>query len=478
MKSHSLRYRMIRLSWIMVGVLLAISYLSSFWLLQREAARGIDRQLMDATQPVWDHMVRHHERSMPDLDEFGGSGRYFEVLDLSGRALDRSHDLDFDLGRDLPLPSVNFATLSAPVYASAKVSGQSLRLVLIPFARAGRDYVLAGAISTFGSAEILDLFGQIIAIIFPLSLLLAGLVSAWYVDKSLAPVRALTQHAEQMAERAIHPGGAGQDGFWRPLPVSAPEDEIGRLTATFNRLFSHADAVLRQLRQFVTDASHEIRTPLAILRGETELLLSGTVPQEEFERTLLGMDQELRRMSRIVEGLFTLSMADAGQLRLLREPLYLNEVLEDACRLVAPRAEAKSIRLERDLAGEVEFRGDEAFLHDLFMIFLDNAIKYSIPGGAVRVSLAADQQIAIAFEDEGPGIVPDEIGHIYERFYRSSAARAQGEPGSGLGLAIAQAIVTAHGGAIACNSTPGVGTIFSVVLPRTPVGRSQSALAG
>src|SRR6185437_9919817 len=294
---------------------------------------------------------------------------------------------------------------------------------------------------------VLDSFGQIIAVMLPLSLLLAGLVSAWYVDKSLAPVRALTQHAEQMAERAIHPGASRSEegALWQPLPVRSAEDEIGRLTAIFNRLFSHADAILRQLRQFVTDASHEIRTPLAILRGESELLLSGAVPAEEVGKAVQGMDLELRRLSRIVEGLFTLSMADAGQLRLLREPLYLNELLEDACRFVAPRAEAKFIRVERELSREVGFRGDEAFLHDLFVIFLDNAIKYSPERSVVRVTLAAGpQQVEIGFQDQGLGIAASEVERIFERFYRAPAAGAHSEPGNGLGLAIAQAIATAH----------------------------------
>ncbi|MGH9518048.1 MAG: sensor histidine kinase [Terriglobales bacterium] len=467
--SHrTLRYRMIRLSWIMVGGLLAASYLSVFLLLHHEVGGRLDQSLMDAALPVREHFEANRDKTMADLGEFGGPGRYFEVLDLQGRVLQRSRDL----AQDLPSPvSVSaLAHLASPVFATAAGAEHQLRLVALPFTRGTQPtehYVLLAAISTFGYSHVLDLFGQIIAVLLPLSLLFAGLISAWYVDRSLVPIRVLTGHAEQMAERAIHPGAAGASELWQPLPVSPNQDELSRLTATFNRLFAHADAVLRQMRQFVTDASHEIRTPLAILRGETELLLAGDMSAAEVRRALDGMDHDLRRLTRIVEGLFTLSMADAGQLRLMREPLFLNEQLEAACAFVRPRAEARRIRIERDLAAEVPFRGDEAILHELFVIFLDNAIKYSPPGSSVRVGLEPEKEwVQIWFEDEGPGVAAGERERIFERFYRAPAAR--GEAGSGLGLAIAVALAGAHGGRAEYADGASGGSRFLLRLPRDP----------
>lgn len=482
MKPRSLRYRMIRLSWIMVGSLLAASYLSVFFLLHREVSRQIDKELMGAAEPVRQHFEAFRDKTMADLNEFGGEGRYFEVLDLQGHVLERSRESMEDL--PAPVAVGQLAQLRTPVFGYVRNRSGELRVAALPFARGSdpvQHYVLLAAISTFGSAHVLDLFGQIIAVLLPLSLLLAGFISAWYVDRSLAPVRRLTRHAELMAERAIHPGGSGGE-LWKPLAVESSEDEIGRLTAVFNRLFAHADAVLRQLRQFVTDASHEIRTPIAILRGETELLLSGSMNGEEMDKALGGMDQELRRLTRIVEGLLTLSMADAGQLRLAWEPLFLNEQLEEACGFVTLRAQAKRIRIERNLSTEVRFTGDEAILHELFVIFLDNAIKYSPPGSAVQVSLeAAVEGVQVHFDDEGPGVAAGERQHIFERFYRSPATRGKSESGSGLGLAIADAIASAHGGSIACARRSGGGSRFTVTLPQraetpAPSGRTEPAV--
>jgi signal transduction histidine kinase len=243
---------------------------------------------------------------------------------------------------------------------------------------------------------------------------------------------------------------------------------LGRLAETFNRLLQGVDSAVRQLRQFVTDASHELRTPLAVLHGETQLLLSKPRSAEEYRKILCMFDDEFKKLTRIVEGLFTLSMADAGQLHLACEPIYINEVLEEACALVTSRARTKGIVIARNLDEEIAYLGDEAFLHQLFLIFLDNAIKYSPNASTVRVTLENhDGSIRARFGDQGIGISSEHLPLIFERFYRA-APSSNGEAHSGgLGLAIAQAIVRALGGSIECESAPGAGSNFTVILPVT-----------
>jgi len=238
------------------------------------------------------------------------------------------------------------------------------------------------------------------------------------------------------------------------------------LAATFNELFTQVDSALRQLRQFVTDASHELRTPLSVLRGETELLLAEPRSPADYQRALQIIDGELAKLTRIVEGLFTISMADAGRLRLLNEPLYLNEVLEEACALAAPQARQKSIAISGDLKRELPYQGDETFLRQLFLIFLDNAIKYSPQNTSVRVGMErSDGFVRIEFKDEGVGISQSDLPRIFERFYRGPRSTPGESRSGGLGLAIAQAIVNAQGGSIGCQSSPGCGSTFTVKLP-------------
>jgi signal transduction histidine kinase len=262
-----------------------------------------------------------------------------------------------------------------------------------------------------------------------------------------------------------------REGFWTPLPVSNRHDELSLLAETINQLLQRVDSSVKPLRQFVTDASHELRTPLSVLHGETQLLLSKPRSAEEYRKTLQEFDEEFKKLTRIVEGLFTLSVADAGQLRIAREPLYLDEVLDEACALVKSRADAKNIALVRDLKTDVPYTGDEAFLRQLFLIFLDNAIKYSSSGTSIKVRLEQNDQqvIKVHFEDQGIGISAKDLPLIFDRFYRAAPSNnGDAHQSGGLGLAIASAIVDVLGGKIECHSTPGAGSKFVVTLPASP----------
>lgn len=455
MRAKTLRSRMMVLFCSVVGVLLAASYLAFWALLAHAIPTQLNRQLVETSRPIISDIVS--EPNARDVERLDIPGQFFELLDAGGRVLQRSKNLanPIDL-KDLKLDD------SQPVFGIGSVgNSESVRVALIPFEQATGRRFLAISIPTFGTNRLLDTFGGIVLLLFPLSLLLTAAISAFYVGRSLTPVNALTRHAELMAKRVTD-----RQGFWTPLPVVSPDDELGRLADTFNRLLQSVDSAVHQLRQFVTDASHELRTPLAVLHGETELILSKPRTAEEYRNTLAAIDDELKKLTRIVEGLFTLSMADAGQLRLESEPVYVNEILEEACALVSPRARAKNISIVRDLEQEVAYVGDEAFLHELFLIFLDNAIKYSLPDTQVHVSLTQSvDTIQIRFADQGIGIAKEHLPFIFERFYRAARPENGEMHSGGLGLAIAQAIARAQGGSIACESTRGGGSTFVVLLP-------------
>jgi two-component system OmpR family sensor kinase len=455
MKDRSLRFRMMVLFCTVVGVLLACSYLAFWGLLAHEVSAQLNRQLQETAQPILADLVA--EPNSQDINRMDIAGQFFELLDPSGEVLQRSRNLEAPIN----LQGINTSVSQATFGFAALGTGEPVRIALLPFQQGGKPLVLAVAIPTFGTNRVLDSFGGIALLLFMASLLATALISALYVGKSLAPITALTEHAALMANRVTH-----REGFWSPLPVYSRHDELGRLAETFNHLLKSVDSAVRQLRQFVTDASHELRTPLSVLHGETELLLSKPRTAGEYRETLCVFDDEFKKLTRIVEGLFTLSMADAGQLHLLSEPMYLNEVLEEACMLVTSRASAKNIRIVRELDQETPYLGDEAFTHQLFLIFLDNAIKYSASGTAVRVTLENDgAAVRASFADQGIGISGDHLPFIFERFFRAAPASSGEAQSGGLGLAIAQAIVRAQGGAIECASTLGTGSTFTVVLP-------------
>ncbi len=459
---RSLRFRMMLLFSVVVGSLLALSYLGFYALLVREVRAQVDRQLLEAAGPVVADL--NADPNDEDVEQFNLPDEYFEILDPSGRVLRRSRNLTAPLGigvQPLDRAKIVFRTLEDG-------DRGRLRLTLIPLVpRAGADVrLLAFAMSTRDSDLVLGRFRHLVLVLVPFSLLVTGFVSTWYVGRSLHPIAELTRHAADTTQRV---GSPGPQALWTPLTVSNPPDEVGLLAETFNRLFVRVDSALRQLRQFVSDASHELRTPLSILQGETELLLAEPRSTEQYQKALGVIDEELKKLSRIVEGLFTLSMADAGQLRLARDPVYLNEVLEEACARISPRARAKKIDIERALGQEVAYLGDETFLRQLFLIFLENSVKYSPPHTRVRVDLSTiDSRVRINFEDQGVGISKEHLPRIFERFYRVANPEAGEAQSGGLGLAIAQAIIRSMGGSIDCESTPGRGSTFTVNLPLEP----------
>ncbi len=415
MKGRSLRFRMMVLFCTVVGVLLAASYLAFWSLLAHEVSAQLNRQLQETARPILADLIA--EPSSQDINRMDIAGQFFELLDPSGHVLQRSRNLE----APMDLKGISIST-SQPTFGIVTLgTGESIRVALIPFQQGTNPLVLAVAIPTFGTNRVLDNFGGV----------------------------ALLLH-----------------------------DELGRLAETFNHLLQSVDSAVRQLRQFVTDASHELRTPLSVLHGETELMLSKPRTADEYRETLCVFDDEFKKLTRIVEGLFTLSMADAGQLHLVCEPLYINEVLEEACALVNYRGRAKNIRIGRELDQEIPYFGDEAFLHQLFLIFLDNAIKYSPGGTSIRVTLEnRDGEIRASFADEGVGISSEHLPFIFERFYRAAPASSGEAQSGGLGLAIAQAIVRAQGGSIECESTPGAGSTFTIVLPMNQPRESAPQIA-
>ncbi|MGB9070792.1 MAG: ATP-binding protein [Candidatus Acidiferrales bacterium] len=466
MPGRSLRFRMMLLFCVVVGSLLLGTYAIIYSMFAHEVRAQLDRQLSEASGP----MVADLAKNAPEEDVFQLDlpDQYLELLTASGKPLNMSRNW-----REHPIDvgSLNFQD-HEPIFRTVRGERGPLRMKLIPFQLQGQPVVLAIAGHTRDIDTVLLNFRRVLMILLPLSLLLTGAISAWYVGRSLAPIAELTEHAAQLTRAITAPG---QVDLKSPQLVSNSSDELGHLAATFNELFSCVVAAIQQLRQFVSNASHEMRTPLAVLQGETELVLSERREPQEYQQALEVIHGELRHLSRIVESLFTLSMADAGQLRVANDALYVNEVLEEACEIAVPLARSKDISIDQNLEPDIASTGDETFLRDLFLVFLENAVKYSPPNTRIQVNLSrVNGHARVQFQDQGIGIAPEHVPHIFERFYRAAGSDAVEARSGGLGLAIAQAIANAHGGKIECQTTPGHGSTFTVTIPLTSSETSAS----
>lgn len=225
----------------------------------------------------------------------------------------------------------------------------------------------------------------------------------------------------------------------------------------------------RKQREFVADASHELRTPLAILRASAELLEQEVknTPVEAGTRELVdNLLSEGERMNRLVGDLLTLARADSGNVDLDLAKVDLVGVAERALQKTGVLAQKKGIVVRADLPPDLTIKGDAGRLEQLLLILLDNAVKYTDPGGRITLSARRNKNRAeVAVTDTGAGIPRQALPHVFDRFYRVDKARSRDQGGTGLGLAIARWIAEAHGGTIQVQSTPGKGSTFTVAIP-------------
>ncbi len=237
----------------------------------------------------------------------------------------------------------------------------------------------------------------------------------------------------------------------------------GQSMAPVERTFAH-------MRRFMADAAHELRTPLTITRSRAEVVLQRARSNEEYVAALAAIERDTERLGGIVEDLLTLARADAGERPIARQRIFLDDVTLDAAQAARVMADGKPVALEIEEFEEAPITGDEALIRQLVLIFLDNAIKYTLPNGTVRIGVTASAGAAVlVVTDNGMGIPADQLPHVFERFFRGDPARQRTSgnvsEGAGLGLSIAQWIVQEHHAHVDIDSAPGTGTRIRVEFP-------------
>ncbi len=284
-----------------------------------------------------------------------------------------------------------------------------------------------------------------------------GLLGGWWLTRrALAPMTKLTDAVEKIHERNLR----------EPLPRTGNNDELDRLTDVFNGMLARLDDSFNRTREFTLHASHELKTPLTVLCGETETALrDDSLAPAERERAASLLD-ELRRLTRIVDGLALLAKADAGQVALKLEPMRFDELVRDNFADAQILAEPHGIRVELTACEEITVRGDRHRLRQLLLNLADNAVKYNQLRGWVTMSLRrAGDAAELTIANSGPGIPPEILPRVFDRFYRGDPAHSQAVDGCGLGLSIVQWIVSAHKGSVKIESMPGISTTVTVRLP-------------
>lgn len=472
MMLHSVRLRLAAWYAGTFAVFVLVFAVAAYWFLGHTTRERIDEHLAETAHAAGTALEKERMQIADDsiaatrvVEDFAFRDVGVAIYDGDSRRL---------LAASAPYPAVaassatawsaspDFVRDSMPLLRTLASDGEGISAYAAPL-RIGQQHFVIEATqplrahtAALAEARIALLIG------IPLGLILATVGGYLLGRKSLQPVVAMGDAAARIGATTLR----------ERLPVVNPRDELGRLAGAFNELLGRLDRSFEQQRRFMADASHELRTPVAIIKGEAELALSREErPLAELRDALATVHGESRRLTRIVDDLFLLARANAGDQPLVAEPLYLEEVAAESVHAARTLAAAAGVSVRYLPEGELPFHGDEGLLRRMMDNLIGNAIKFSPRGATVDVAAtSADGVYTIEVRDSGPGIPADAQPRIFERFYRArpeqdGASARDWSAGAGLGLPIARWIAEAHGGQLDLTRSDRTGSTFTVRLP-------------
>lgn len=303
--------------------------------------------------------------------------------------------------------------------------------------------------------DLLRILAISLGVLTPLVLVFATLGGYLLAGRALEPVAKITAMAASI----------GADDLQARLDLKLPNDEIGRLGETFDRMLTRIDQAFERQRRFTADAAHELRTPLSLMRGQVELALSRPRSMLEYQDALHAIDSDLARMTGLVSTLLSLARADKGKLPLERSKVDIGALERTVLEQFSPQAEEIGVTLS-DESCNAEVSADEDLLVQVLVNLLENSLAHTAAGDRIALGCkAGNDATRLWVDDSGSGIAEADIPHVFEPFFRVNSGRSREQYGVGLGLAICKAIAEAHAGEISIRSELGTGTRVEVVIP-------------
>ena len=455
MKPVPIRVRLTAWYFIVLAVILSLFGLNAYVAMRNSAYEAVDEELRDRADGVRRLIERASEygpenlqRELRQHSEVQASA-LLQVSDERGNWIFRSRAIG---QYEIPKPQRIANTPSLFLAA-----GTPLRVLNIEVQAPDQSFIVQVAAPLDELYGALQRFETVLLVSIPVFLLCAAAGGYWMSARALSPVDQITRTARTISARSLS----------NRLVVPQTRDELQRLSETLNGMLERLEGAFRQITQFTADASHELRTPISLMRTEAEITLSQPRSAEEYREAFEEVYSELERTSELVEKLMLLARADYGAEVLQFETVDLAGIVRETCHQGKILAESKQVDFREQIPAEpLWIKGDTHALRRLFLILVDNAVKYTPSGGRVDVVLNSnDGSASVAVRDTGIGIGPEDLPHIFERFYRADKSRSEESGGVGLGLSIGYWIAEAHAGRIDVESSLGGGSVFRVRFP-------------
>jgi heavy metal sensor kinase len=384
------------------------------------------------------------------------SGRFIRITRSDGAVLYQSGDT-----RD---PVIDASEVSHPSFdhgdgrfrSEQQAGSHDLILYTWPFrSSSATNYRIETGASVAPIQHLLSSLRRILLLITPITLFAAAFGGQILMKLPMQPLVNLSERAEQV----------GISKLGERLPVPSTHDEMERLALSLNRMIQRLEDALSHNRRFSADVSHELRTPLAIMRGELEHVLCDANLHVSLYDPIASSVEEIGRMAKIVESLLAIARLDSGVDSIDPKPADVSRLCHWVAEQLRVLADEKEIEL-RVQTTPITVLIDKARMKQVLVNLTDNAIKYTPYGGTIELtSFVSEGMAVIEISDTGIGISPEDLPHVFDRFFRADKARSRGSGGAGLGLSIVKAICVAHGGSITVQSSEGVGTAMCVKLP-------------
>ena len=437
-----------------------------YLLMQRHLLTLNDSALREELDELTDEVGRVEAlSSLPDVLRLrfpGHEGYELQVGTVAGKSLFRSMGIG---SKGLPRTVVLRSGVDGSTYENVMLDDRKpVRVASRMVESPSGALLIQAAVTLAPNVRALRELAVVFLTIGPVALVCALGGGYWLARKALSPVdRMAATAAEITATRLDH-----------RLTEPDANDELGYLARTFNAMIARLQRSFEEVRRFTADAAHELRTPLAAMRTEAEVALRSPRSSDRDTRVLENLLEEIERLTRLVSHLLFLCREDTGVDVGDVQPVQLDVVVRDVGDHMAVAAREKGVDLVVDLRHSCEVKGEADRLRQLFFNLLDNAIKYTPPGGKVTVDGdSSNGQAIVTVSDTGIGIPAEHLPHVFDRFYRVDSSRSPETDGNGLGLAICRSIAESHSGRLEIDSTFGSGSRVTLVLPIQENGRSR-----